>query len=62
MLLSLITEIQNENIIFSDGDESIDDTDKDPTFDPYCTIVEPSDDDDQAINIPEDQDDHNEVS
>lgn len=45
ILLCLITEIQNENIVFSDDNEEFDDTDKDPIFDPYCTIVEHSDDD-----------------
>lgn len=59
VLYCLITEIQIENIVFSDYDETFDDTDKDPTFDPYCTIVQPSDDDDQAI-VPEN--DENQVT
>ncbi|KAL4083711.1 hypothetical protein QTP88_029027 [Uroleucon formosanum] len=51
-----LEEIQNECILFSDENETFDDTDKDPTFDPYCTIVEPSDDDDQAT-VPDDCED-----
>lgn len=34
--------------------EIFDDTDEDPTFDPHCNIVEPSDEDEQVTNILED--------
>jgi len=40
---------------FVDDNDIFDDTDEDPTFDPHCYIVEPSDEDEKVTNIIEDK-------
>lgn len=51
-----IIVVHCDGSISSDDENIFDDIDKNPTFDPYCTTVEPTDEDDPVIiNILEDQ-------